>query len=171
MIRIRSEKKQTLARVRELMKRSEDILSFDKEAEEGESESMKKSADDLMQMHEEDASALDEELSHLNSWIRDRLQVAKEDKAELKERRDEQTDSKEDKFKPVYDRQMLLKTTTHKSAVEMLTECHKKIDTQQARERKKIKEMKDKYESQIGALNLKFEKQRVAHESLQKVNP
>ena len=44
MIRIRAEKKQALARVRELMKRSEDILTFDMEAEEVESESMKKGA-------------------------------------------------------------------------------------------------------------------------------
>ena len=44
MIRIRAEKKQAMARVRELMKRSEDILTFDMEAEEVESESMKKGA-------------------------------------------------------------------------------------------------------------------------------
>ena len=127
---------------------------------------LKKECDDFFGMHEEDSKARDEELYFLDAWIKTKVQVAKDDKAELKERKDDQADTKEDKFEPLYDRQMQLKLTTNKSALEMLEEAHKKMEAQKSREKRLLKEHKDKTDLQINALNVKFEKLDIAHKGL-----
>lgn len=117
-------------------------------------------------MHEEDSKARDEELYFLDAWIKTKLQVVKDDKAELKERKDDQADTKESAFEPLYDRQMQLKFTTNKCALEMLEEAHKKMEAQKSREKRLLKEHKEKTDLQINALNVKFEKLDIAHKGL-----
>lgn len=61
---------------------------------------------------------------------------------------------------------MQLKFTTNKSALEMLEEAHKKMEAQKSREKRLLKEHKDKTDLQINALNVKFEKLDIAHKGL-----
>jgi hypothetical protein len=70
-----------------------------------------------------------------------RVKTANDDKEEMKERKDEQKDAKEDTFGSVYERQMHL-----------------------------IKEMKDTYETHLSNAGLRFEKLDIAYKSLVKVN-
>lgn len=73
-----------------------------------------------------------------------KVAIAKSDEIELKGRKDDHADTKEDKFEPLYDRQMMLKLTTHKSALEVLEEAHKKMEAQRAHEKRLLREHKEK---------------------------
>lgn len=170
MVRIRAEKKLTLARVKRLLRESEDLLEFDIDAEQFHSNEIQKGCDYLMGMHLEIARARDHELQYLSSWIMSRVKTANDDKEEMKERKDEQKDAKEDTLGPVYERQMHFKSSTNRTASEMLVECHKNIEWLKAREKHIIKEMKDTYETHLSNAALRFEKLDIAYKSLVKVN-
>ena len=122
--------------------------------------------DRLNGIHEEDCKYRDEELFVLDSWIKTKVAIAKSDEKELKGRTDDQADTKEDKFEPLYDRQMMLKLTTHKSALEVLEEAHKKMEAQKAHEKRLLKEYKEKADMQIKKCTLKFDTLDIAHKGL-----